>query len=106
MGIKGPFYSITDVRLAASAGRVVFGTPRMQIDATELGYSREAVIRVLKNLTIEQFYKSYPNGKFRLDAYKVSTLSSTGQIDDLYIKFALRGLGKSSVLLVSFHLNR
>lgn len=78
----------------------------MQTDAVELGYSREAVLNILKNLDAKQFYKNYPDGNFQLDAYKVNALNSKQQRDELYIKFALRGQGNSLVLLVSFHLNR
>ena len=77
----------------------------MQTDAVELGYSREAVLKILKNLDAKQFYKNYPDGNFQLDAYKVKAFSNKQQ-DELYVKFALRGQGNSMILLVSFHLNR
>jgi Motility quorum-sensing regulator, toxin of MqsA len=103
---KAPFYCLDQVRSAAAAGKLAYGTLRMQTDAVELGYSREAVLNILKNLDAKQFYKNYPDGNFQLDAYKVNSLNNKQQRDELYIKFALRGQGNSLVLLVSFHLNR
>jgi len=66
-----------------------------------------AVLEILKTLDIKQFYQTYqyPQRNFPLDAYRVKALSNSKQRDDLYIKFALRGEGKSLILLVSFHLN-
>jgi len=104
---KGPFYPIDEVRAAAAAGRLV-AESGAATHSRELGYSMEAVLKVLKNLDIKQFHKThqYPQRNFSLDSYKVKALSNTKQVDDLHIKFALRGEGKSRILLVSFHLNR
>lgn len=102
-----PFYPIDEVRAAAAAGRLI-AESGADTHSRELGYSREAVLKVLKNLDIKQFHKTYlyPQRNFPLDSYKLKALSDTKQFDDLYIKFALRGEGKSRILLVSFHLNR
>ena len=48
----------------------------MQTDAIELDNSREAVLKISKNLDAKQFCKNYPDGNFQLDAYKVKALSS------------------------------
>lgn len=104
---RSPFYSLSEVRAAAIAGRLA-SEASAATHSRELGYSREAVLKILKNLDVKQFYKTYhyPERNFPFDAYKVRTLSATSKVDDLYIKFALLGTGKSQILLLSFHLNR
>ena len=102
---KTPFYSLSDVRLAVIA-KQIFIEPKALTQSRELGYSLEAVLKILKHLEIKHYHKTYdyPERGFVLDAYRIKSLSELGHVDDIYIKFALRGAGKDRVLLVSFHL--
>ncbi len=92
------------MRLAAIA-KQFFIEPKALTQSRELGYSLEAVLRILKHLDIKHHKTyDYPERGFALDAYRIKSVSEQGQVDDIYIKFALRGVGKNRVLLVSFHL--
>ena len=102
---KTPSYSLDDVRLAVIA-KQIFIEPKAITHSRERGYSLEAVLKILKHLDVKQYHKTYeyPERGFALDAYRIKSVSERGHVDDIYIKFALRGVGKNRVLLVSFHL--
>jgi len=102
---NAPFYSLVDVRFAVLA-KLIFIEPKALTQSRELGYSLEAVLKILKNLDVKHYHKTYdyPERGFPLDAYRIKTANEHGQTDDIYIKFALRGVGKNRVLVVSFHL--
>ena len=102
---KTPFYSLEEVHLAAIAKQIFF-EPKALTQSRELGYGLEAVLRIFKNLDIKHYHKTYdyPERGFPLDAYRIKAATEASGTDDIYIKFALRGMGKSRVLLVSFHL--
>ena len=80
--------------------------PKALTQSRELGYSLNAVLRMLKHLDIGHYHKiyDYPERGFALDADRIKSVSEQRHVEDIYVKFAPSGVGKNQVLLVLLHL--
>ena len=102
-------YNLDDVRKLAKKGALEYMGRRASVDAAELGYVFDDVIRCLVNLTEDEFSKTleYEHGP-KLDVYLTRFPRPGGgdnEIDELYVKFALIN-GMLTISIASFHLQR
>ena len=101
------YYNLDDVRKAAKSERIEYNGRRVAIDVAELGYQLDDVIRCLLAISSDAFHKTHEYQSVFYDAYVTSfpRPGGEGQVDELYVKFALIG-DFLSISLGSFHLQR
>jgi len=98
-------YCLEQVRRAAKSGKIQFHGRVASRDAAELGYAFDDICSCLTALTPEEYSKTlkYEQGpEFDVYLTKFRRPGYPEEIDELYIKFAL----KNNILIASFHLQR
>lgn len=111
MSNKTPTYSLKEICQAAKLGNIPYQSQKKkpQIDALNLGYSIEELVKCLCSLKDSQFIESkeytLPQGNKTVifDVYVTICTSSEGYLDTLYIKLRL---SSSWLIIGSFHLPR
>ncbi|OAD19863.1 hypothetical protein THIOM_004476 [Candidatus Thiomargarita nelsonii] len=106
-----PTYSLEEICKAAKMGNISYQgkSERPQIDAMNLGYSQDEIVKCLCSLSSSQFIESKKyttprgNKKVTFDVYIATCTNSEGQLDNLYIKLRL---SSSWLIIGSFHLPR
>lgn len=102
-------YDLEVVRQLAKSESIEYQGRRVSVDIANLGYALSDVAKCISQLTASEFYKSHDYGSEPVqDAYITKYErpgSEDGEMDDLYVKFALLD-DCLLISLASFHLPR